>query len=47
VAVFARFVRSTVGVVPEPSAYAITAFATTGLAGIIRWRKRRVAKAAG
>ena len=37
----------TVGVVPEPSTYAITAFATTGLAGVMRWRKRRVAKAAG
>jgi hypothetical protein len=37
---------SPVAVVPEPSAYALTAFATTGLVGVMRWRKRRAAKAA-
>ena len=29
-------------VVPEPSTYAISALATAGLAGLMRWRKRRV-----
>ncbi len=28
-------------VVPEPSTYAISALATAGLAGLMRWRKRR------
>ena len=37
---------SPVAVVPEPSTYALTAFATTGLVGMMRWRKRRAAKAA-
>jgi hypothetical protein len=36
----------TVAPVPEPSVYALTAFATTSLVGMMRWRKRRAAKAA-
>jgi hypothetical protein len=36
----------TVTPVPEPSVYALTAFATTSLVGMMRWRKRRAAKAA-
>jgi len=33
-------------VVPEPSTYAIAASSSAGLAGMMRWRKRRAAKAA-
>jgi autotransporter-associated beta strand protein len=33
-------------VVPEPSTYAIAALSSAGLAGMMRWRKRRAAKAA-
>jgi hypothetical protein len=36
----------TVTPVPEPSVYALTAFATTSLVGMMRWRKRRAAKVA-
>ena len=36
----------TISVVPEPSTIALMASASAGLAGMIRWRKRRAAKAA-
>jgi PEP-CTERM motif len=37
----ARIDNVSVFTVPEPSTYAISAIATAGLAGFIRWRKRR------
>jgi len=36
----------TITVVPEPSTVALIASARAGLAGMMRWRKRRAAKAA-
>ncbi len=36
----------TISVVPEPSTIALVASASAGLAGMMRWRKRRAAKAA-
>jgi T5SS/PEP-CTERM-associated repeat protein len=36
----------TITVVPEPSTYAMAAIATAGLAGLMRWRKRRSSESA-
>jgi hypothetical protein len=36
----------TISVVPEPSTIALVASASAGLAGMMRWRKRRAGKAA-
>ena len=36
----------TITVVPEPSTYAISVIATAGLAGLMRWRKRRSSESA-
>ena len=34
----------TISVVPEPSTYVIAGLSSVGLAGMMRWRKRRAAK---